>query len=1210
MANVLAHEVKSLRDAEPKTVVLNYRNNKGILVYSERNREGRVKRITRPFTDIFNNINAKVLSANTDIILPNGCIYRARLQNGNESFLIQEQPGIRSFRVSNRTAAINLVAKMYNKFEAQTRVLERNEVTPDKKEEVEKQITMRKKYLSQQNISRNDSGQHYKFFFRVFFPYSYILITIDKGRTRSANRLAMSGMHAAISLEPINTLNDYVYQFPLSNVSQGGSVCTGQLPLGNYGHINVKSYVEKMTGYFWNNKFNADITAGPETYGDKNFLGNWFEWEFTSYVSPADVLSLDFQDEGIREKRMSVGKYVYNSNNSGNDYRGKSRIHTINETSFVEGFETDSAFGDARVDIENGEARKTVRGLADSIELGGYDIPLRTIIKIEDKKFKIISYDGYRTYNVDDSTLYEKDIVITHLQLLDEKKSIHTISLHDAARTFIMKAYQKAKNFVAEATFNGVTFKSGELVAYRLDGDFNSETNIDFDMIKSIREFDLGYSIELMQRSDLTYKYRKDETPKAIRKVDIMFSGTSETDLIVEGQEFNFRTCKIVKPSDTPHPHFIRDHLSGIVKGKAKIDGITYKPDMNSSHYGYRNRSERDKTFFIDYTLEKESYDNEEFSIKASACHAPMTDEKIELHVALPEYIQLASDDFVEEIPLISGSEMCIVGDRAFQTISSERGRQQVPFKLMRDSDGETLVSTINDRRDAKDSMFFKPSIDHLKECINDVDGTLVFKVRDLFEAGSEREYIKFTVGDEVMMATDWSPDNVCPPSIKKIYDFITLEDRSDVNVLSIGNGVHSDVLTSSTNDAVVSAIRRRYKKYAQPIESIGTSVKNDPVHNGMKAPKGILYAIIINEDTNELNFYPMIDSDGRHFLNGITHVKREIGELKVGDFVKADVGKIPYFAKKNVDEIVSFVNINGRDLCILKSGYTMWHNIIEKCFKVFHRNTLTAAKVEFYENKTRQPEWQSFMLLYGDVYFSHIGLPILTRHDEHREEDNPKNEYRVDLFKASYESERSTAKVSKDAYDRLRTENDCPYFETFVEANPISIFMAKMDSQGSSFRIIYDSHKCLGASLSDTTSHSDQSHIGHINQSNRMYDICYSLDNRSLTNGAAYMELVKAFREPLHSYSYYSSPYKVSKDWISRAHIKTAMLTFPTPRMLKKSTRKRKSYSAFKLLGPQNRFYNPMPHDASPSKMRHTMKNDQRVYNIISDAIFPEMEE
>jgi hypothetical protein len=1206
MADVRAHEIINLSQSDPRTIILNYRNNKGILVYDDRG--GRTKRITRPFTDIFNSINSKVLSANTDIILPNGCIYRARLQNGNESFLIQEQPGIRSFRISNKTAAINLVAKMYNKFEAQTRVLERNEVEPDKKEEVEKQIELRKKYLSQQNISRNDSGQHYKFFFRVFFPYSYILITIDKGQSRNTNRLTMNGMHAAISLEPINTLNDYVYQFPLSNVSQGGNVCTGQLPLGNYGHINVKSYVEKMTGYFWNNKFNADITAGPETYGDKNFLGNWFEWEFTSYVSPADVLSLDFTEEGIKTKRLSVGKYIYNSNHSSDDYRGKSRIHTINETSFVEGFEADSAFGDAQVDIENGEARKTVRGLVDSIELGGYDIPLRTIIKTENKKFKIISYDGFRTYNVDDSTLYEKDIVVTHLQLLDEKKSIHTISLHDESKKFIIAAYQKAKNFVAEATFNGVTFKSGELVAFRLDGNFNSDANIGFDMIKSIREFDLGYSIDLMEHNELTFKYRKDETPQSIRKIDIMFSGTSETDLIVEGQEFNFRTCKVVKTTNAPHPYFIRDHLSGIVKGKVKIDAIVFKADVNS-HYGYRNRNERNKTFFIDYTLEKEGYDSEEFSIKASACHAPMTDEKIELHVSLPEYIQLASDDFMEEIPLISESEMCIIGDRAFQTISSERGRQQVPFKLMRDTNGETLISTIDDRRKAKESMFFKPSLDHLKSCINDVDGTLVFKVRDLFEAGSEREYIKFKVGDEVMLASDWSPDSVSPPSIKKIYDFITLEDRSDVNVLSIGNGVNSDSLTAATTDADASAIKRRYKKYAQPIESIGLRTKNDPLHSGMKAPKGILYAIIIDEN-NELTFHPMIDSDGRHLLNGISHVKKEIGDLKAGDFIKADVAAIPYFAKKNVDEIVSFVNINGRDLCILKSGYTMWHDIIEKCFKVFHRDKLTATKVEFYENKTRQPEWQSFMLLYGDIYFSHIGLPILTRHDAHMEDSEAKDEYRVELFKSAYESGMSTRSISKDTYDRLRTENDCPYFETFVEANSLAIFMAKMDRQGSSFRIIYDSHKCLGASNADELSHSDHGHIGFIGQGNRLYDICYSLDNRSLTNGAAYMELYKAFREPLHSYSYYSSPYKVSKDWISRSHITTAMLTFPTPRMLKKSTRKPKSYSAFKLIGPQNRFYNPMPYDTSSSKMRHTMKNDQRVYNIISDNIFPEMEE
>ena len=183
---VQGQKFEDIQEGHPKTVILNYRKDQGTLVYTDH--AGHSKKIVKPFNDIFNSINSKVLAANTDIILPTGCVYRTLLQNGNEAFLMQEQPGVRTFRLSQRTATTNLVAKMYNKFQAQTRVLEMNEVDPEKKEEVEKQISLRKQYMSQQKISTNDQGQHYKYFFRVFFPYSYIIITIDRKLQKRASQ--------------------------------------------------------------------------------------------------------------------------------------------------------------------------------------------------------------------------------------------------------------------------------------------------------------------------------------------------------------------------------------------------------------------------------------------------------------------------------------------------------------------------------------------------------------------------------------------------------------------------------------------------------------------------------------------------------------------------------------------------------------------------------------------------------------------------------------------------------------------------------------------------------------------------------------------------------------------------------------------------------------------------------------------------------------
>jgi hypothetical protein len=107
-------------------------------------------------------------------------------------------------------------------------------------------------------------------------------------------------------------------------------------------------------------------------------------------------------------------------------------------------------------------------------------------------------------------------------------------------------------------------------------------------------------------------------------------------------------------------------------------------------------------------------------------------------------------------------------------------------------------------------------------------------------------------------------------------------------------------------------------------------------------------------------------------------------------------------------------------------------------------------------------------------------------------------------------------------------------------------------------------------------------------------------------------MDMDDCFRRPLISYSYYSTPYKVNKDWFSMQHIKVAMASFPTPRMLKKSTRKLKSFKCYAYKGPQNRFYNYLSDEKLVNTRKNsvrTRKNDDKIYNITSDNLFPSEE-
>lgn len=1186
---VVGAESFTTKDVTPFSVIYRYKDKKATLIYEHFSKEGK-QVISRPFDQYFSNLNTKVLDLQNDIILPNGCIYRALLDNGEEAFLIQDLPGIRTFRLSNKNNITNLVSKMYNRFIAQTRTLEKNEPEPGKEAEVKKQIALRNQYISKQKLQPGIEDGFYKLQFRAYFPYTYLAIVINRKRNNS-NSLSFSRMAATISLVPVNTMNDYLYQFPLSNVSSNGSVCTGQLPLGEFGYVNIKSYVEKMSGYFWNNRFNADITAGPETYGNRNFLGNWFEWEYMSYIDPASVLSLDFTDEAITKHRRSVGDFIYSG---GSHAKHSKSLNTIDEFSIINSFETNQTVGDSYVDLEHGTAKKNIASIAETIDVEGYQIPVGTIIINEkDKKFKITSYDGFKTYDVSDSTLQEDESVVTHVNLRDEQKRTYRLSL-EKGLNFILRAYRKAKNFVEEAVFGDQTYSIGQLVCVDTDYGFKDAYH-DLDMIKSIRERDGNFIFEFYKR-EYFIASENGEAPKALKPVSIVFG--SQDKVIESGAKFTFRTKKLLDGSHKPAPYTIRDHLSDIQTGEASIVRYSYgKKTHRSYHYSNSTRN----VFSVHTNFKKADLDPESSSVELDKCEFTNSDDMVTFYVPLPKYISLAEEEFEEITPSIEGSEPVIVGREAFEAISGYDRPNNVPFKIMRDSDGTASISTVGEGREAVENMFFHMSIDHLKRTITEVDGVKAFKIRDLFEVGSDREYITFKVGDEVMLASDWNPmlpSSDQAPSIKKIYDFITVEDLFDHELETAHQDV-DDHLISGMVEEHADVIRKRYRQYAKVIGH--NPKKKIDRHKGIKAKRGVLYAVI-DDGSENLKIHPMIDSYGQHFLNGITHAKRQVGDLKVGDFIKANVARIPYFAKKDVDQINAFIEINGRDLAILNNGATMWCDIIESHFKVFHRDKLTDAKIEFYIAKVREPNMEDHMVMYGDLYVGKIGIPLFTPWEAKALEEDFGSEKMRYIYQDIIEDAPKTTRMMKKDLEELVELNGSTDFKAFIGFRSNNVMNVKYDLSRSAFRCQY--HKVLGAVTST-------SHIAKIGINHKSYDISYALHNRSLTNGAAYMPMRECFHDPMIGYRYYSAPFRTDESWCKMRNIEITMLTFPTPRVLKNMTRKKSTYKVFKQMGPQNRFYNQLQEsEITYSSGRYSIKNDEPTYNIVSDAIFPTIEE
>jgi len=1190
---------------QPQSVVLNYRTDTAILSYSKDN-NGKKHIIRKSFLDIFTNINKEILSNNTNMLLPTGCIYSTKIKNGKEAFLMQEMPGVRTFRLTNKEAVTKLVAKMYNKFNAQTNVLEKNEVSDDLKEEVKKQIDLRNQYIQSQSnqLMTNIKDETYKLNFRVYFPYTYILIIIERLQNgRGIEETRMNNMKAAIALEPIKTFTDFLYQFPLSNVSFGGGVCTGKLSLGTYGMVNTKTYVEKMTGYFWNNRFNADITAGPETYGNINFLGNWFEWEFNSYVNPEKLFQLNFKDTTIDEKKRSVAKFIFDVDDydrTPNRRKNESKIiRTIDAYSISDGFSGNIGNSDTLVDLENGIASKKDFGIADSIQLEGHEIKIGSLLKTKTdkkKKFKILSFDGIRKYDVDDSSIIEKESIITHIQLKDSNNYNHRIPLNEKSIKFLVSSFRKAKNYMESAKFGNIVFKIGDVIA---------NEKIDYDMIKSIREKPSYYIFDFYNLETMFLEKTKEVT--SIKKVDFMFTGSSlkeDSDKsitqIKDNELFYYRVKKLHKMGAAPSPHSISDHLSEVLKAKATIMDTSMKAYTKSTW----NNTTSKLSLNIKYRFKQQECEPIQNAINIELNIDDLIklndNDKCKLLIPLPDYIVGISFENIEEssviTPKISGSETVIVGQNVFQAISRNKSTMEVPFKIMRDGKN-AMLSTLREEKNKEDKIFFLPSAHHFKTCIEEIEGVKTFVIRDLYETGTDKCYIHFQVGDEIMLSSDWDSYNEKGPTIKKIHDFVVVSDEyKDSKLVSFNkNG-----LIQEENDI----FKYQCDEYSFD-KTTNSNIKSKEGESVIRGKGSTLYAVIENEGDDKLIFHPMLTSTGQHFLNSMSHVIKEVGELKSGDFIKADIGGIPYFPKSAVDEVVCTIPFNNRNLTILKSGYTMWTDIILNNFKIFKRDKLTDNKLEFYSDKTRlftQDVRNEFMVIYGDMFLSQITIPLLQKIEIESIVETPENSRKLYIDKILKNEVSHTENITKVEYERMMENIEDNTLYTFAGYNTTTPQLMIFNPEYNSFRSLYNNDLQLGKEMRIQD-------IEIQNISYRKYDMCYSLYNTSLKNGSAYIDLETGTYGPMRKYTYYNSPFIKSSYWCNARTVTTSLSMFPTPRILKKSTKESNSFICFKYLGPQNIFYSKLTED-NMSQMRRQVRDTTPIYVITSDNIFPKQED
>lgn len=141
-------------------------------------------------------------------------------------------------------------------------------------------IRVAEEYFTRMHITHKDQ----KTSFRLAFPYVIFLVGM---RVNAAGEGTYGYYaYAFVAPRPIQTLNDQLFKFPLSNVHADGKICLGNAPSH---HDQPGKVAGEILSYFWNSVFNGELedpvskpnymTSGPK-------FGDLWTWEAKSAENP------------------------------------------------------------------------------------------------------------------------------------------------------------------------------------------------------------------------------------------------------------------------------------------------------------------------------------------------------------------------------------------------------------------------------------------------------------------------------------------------------------------------------------------------------------------------------------------------------------------------------------------------------------------------------------------------------------------------------------------------------------------------------------------------------------------------------------------------------------------------------------------------------------------------------------------------------------
>jgi len=150
------------------------------------------------------------------------------------------------------------------------------------------------------------------------------------------------------------------------------------------------------------------------------------------------------------------------------------------------------------------------------------------------------------------------------------------------------------------------------------------------------------------------------------------------------------------------------------------------------------------------------------------------------------------------------------------------------------------------------------------------------------------------------------------------------------------------------------------------------------------KEQLGSLYIVMTTLDGKEVFETEFIDFErGRIRPGTVRHIVAKWDKWKAGDKLRAKVGRIPAFPKKDVNTIVGFLPDTGRDIpqILMSNGCTLWMDEeTMNNFEVLRRGTAACAKQKNAPMQLDKIKWQP-----GDLVVRDGSIGMINRHEGRR---------------------------------------------------------------------------------------------------------------------------------------------------------------------------------------------------------------------------------